>query len=294
MKKQINAFLSTLDRSGNTIRTYQNALKLFELSVGKNAPLTMDTYVHFLKSIKELSLSTKRVYRTAVTRFFVFHRAASYQDMKEVSDHYIQHSANSLPEFDEVAIERLIEYCGFLHGDLLSLRDKAFVYSCADSGLRISEACQLRRGQVKWDEGYALVVGKGSKKAKIRFSKRATQALKAYLSKRDKVIASNILMADQPLFARHDKMASKNLVGVSKTGTGMREAIKCRMEEAGIPRATIRIHDFRHYFTTLYYRSTKDIMKTMELARHSSITTTQRYAHVGSDDVSYDKVFNKS
>lgn len=293
MRSQINEFLSTLDRRGNTIRTYRNALMLFERSVGKNAPLTMENYVHFLKSIKELGLSTKRVYKTAITRFYVFHRAASSQDMKEVSDHYIQHGSNSLPEFDEKAIERLIEYCGFLHGDLISLRDKAFVYMCADSGFRIFEACQLKRGQIKWDEGYALITGKGNKKAKIRFSKRAIQALKAYLSKRDKIIETNTLMADQPLFARHDKMASKKLRGVSPSGTGMREAIKCRMEEAGIPRNAIRIHDFRHYFTTLYYRSTKDIMKTKERARHSSILTTQRYAHVEDEDKSYDDVFNK-
>lgn len=292
MKKQIESFLSTLDRSPNTLRTYKNALRLFERHVDKNAELTLDNYVSYLQSIKDLTPSTKHVYKTAITRFYAFHRAATTQDMKEVADHYIKRVPGGLPEFNEEAIERLIKYCGTLRGNLLALRDKAFVYTCADSGFRIFEACQLKRGQIKWDEGHALIVGKGSKKAKIRFSKRSLAALRAYLSLRDKTLQSNVLMSDQPLFARHDKSASKKLRGVSKSGSGMREAIKCRMEEAGIPRDSIRIHDFRHYFTTVFYRATKDILKTKEMARHSSIVTTQRYAHLAEDDTDYNNIFN--
>ena len=292
LAKKSTAFLSTLDRSSNTIRTYRNALIAFGRCVGKDADLTEDNYVKFLKSIKELSSSTKHVYKTAITRFYIFNHAALAQDLKEISDHYIKRVKDDLPEFDEQAIQTLVEYCGKLQGDLLSLRDKAFVYVCVDSGFRISEVSQLKRGQVKWDEECAIITGKGDKKAKVRFSRRAILALKAYLSKRDKLVESGVLMVDQPLFARHDKMASKKLRGVSRSGTGMREAIKSRMEEAGIPRESIRIHDFRHYFTTLYYRKTKDILRTKERARHSSIITTQRYAHISEDDQEYDKIFN--
>lgn len=294
MKKQIDEFLQTLDRSSNTVRTYRNALILFERHAGKHGSLSLDNYVSFLKSIKDLSPSTKHVYKTALTRFYIFHRAATLQDMREISDHYIKRVPNTLPEFDEAAIRKLIDYCAKLRGDLLALRDKAFVYTCADGGFRISEACQLRRGQIKWEEKYAVIVGKGAKKAKVRFSDRSIAALRAYLALRDKTLQSNQLMADQPLFARHDKMASKKLRGVSKSGSGMREAIKCRMEEAGIPRAQIRLHDFRHYFTTLYYRASKDILKTRNQARHSSVVTTQRYAHLAEDDGTYDKIFNIS
>ena len=40
----------------------------------------------------------------------------------------------------------------------------------ADTGLRVHEACKLQRGQVDWNEGRAVIVGKGNKQAVVRFS----------------------------------------------------------------------------------------------------------------------------
>jgi site-specific recombinase XerD len=74
----------------------------------------------------------------------------------------------------------------------------------------------------------------------------------------------------------------------------MCKSIKSRIEEAGIERNSVRIHDFRHYFVTMAYLAKKDLKLTQELARHESISTTYRYAHFGTEvDTAYNEIFNK-
>ncbi|HSM70313.1 MAG TPA: tyrosine-type recombinase/integrase [Anaerolineales bacterium] len=77
------------------------------------------------------------------------------------------------------------------------------------------------------------------------------------------------------------------------TAGGMWKAIKLRIEEAGVERNAVRIHDFRHYFVTMTYLAKGNLKLSQELARHESINTTNRYAHFGSEvDAAYDEIFN--
>jgi integrase/recombinase XerD len=99
-------------------------------------------------------------------------------------------------------------------------------------------------------------------------------------------------LGSQPLFARHDIRASKRIRPI--TPGGMWKAIKSRIEEAGIERNAVRIHDLRHYFVTMTYLAKQDLKLSQVLARHESIATTNRYAHFASEaDVAYDEIFNK-
>jgi site-specific recombinase XerD len=94
------------------------------------------------------------------------------------------------------------------------------------------------------------------------------------------------------LFARHDIRASKTIRPI--TAGGMWKAIKERMEESGLERNTVRLHDFRHYFVTMTYLAKRDLKLSQILARHESISTTNRYAHFGSEaDEAYDEIFNE-
>jgi site-specific recombinase XerD len=163
----------------------------------------------------------------------------------------------------------------------------------ADTGLRISEACALRRGDIDWNEGQAIIIGKGDKQAPVRFSNRSMRAMQDYLAARSELDgASGKPLTSLPIFVRHDKGAGKKVKPV-KTG-GMWYAIKGRMREAGEDPKSIRIHDFRHYFVTMVQLAGGDIRITQELARHASIATTSRYAHIGGKaDELYNQVFNE-
>ncbi|HET9910810.1 MAG TPA: tyrosine-type recombinase/integrase [Anaerolineales bacterium] len=301
MKTEINRFLDTLDRSPKTIFAYRHALSQFVRTVGEGAELNTDTYIKFLISLKQKSPSTQRVYRTAVRKFYAFCKTGNWAELEEATQHYTRKPGKRIVNFNREAVEKVIAYCDSLNSGssdsigakLETMRDRAFVLTLVDTGLRISEACSLKRGDIDWLEQRAIIIGKGDKQAVVRFSNRSIQALKDYLHARSGVDPnSRIPLASQPLFARHDIRASKKIRPI--TPGGMWKAIKDRMTEAGVDRHMVRIHDFRHYFVTMTYLAKGNLKLSQELARHESIATTNRYAHFGSEtDAAYDEIFNK-
>jgi len=301
METKIKAFLETLDRSPRTIFAYRNALNQFVGVVGEDVDLNLSTYTKFLISIKSKSPATKRVYTTAVRKFYAFHKAWSPDELKEATEHYTRTQGKRIVNFNREAVEKVITYCASLNGEnssspretLEALRDRAFVLTLADTGLRISEACALKRGDIDWLEQRSIIIGKGDKQAVVYYSNRCIEALKAYLHARSNVEPnSRTPLGSQPLFARHDIRASKKIRPI--TAGGMWKAIKARIEEAGMERNAIRLHDFRHYFVTMTYLAKGDLKMSQVLARHESIATTNRYAHFNTEAAkAYDEIFNK-
>jgi integrase/recombinase XerC len=285
-------FLDTLNRSPKTISAYRNGLVQFVKVVGKDAQLDTPTYVKFLVSLRHKAPATQNLYRTAVLKFYAFCKAGNWAELNEATQHYTRKAGRRIVNFNREAIEQVINYCDLLHGDLFALRDRAFVLTLADTGLRISEACSLKRSDIDWQEGRAIIIGKGDKQAVVRFSNRAIRALKEYLHERSRVDPnSRTPLGSEPLFARHDITASKTIKPI-RAG-GMWKAIKDRMTEAGVDRRMVRIHDFRHYFVTMTYLAKGNLKLSQELARHESISTTNRYAHFGEEaDAAYDEIFN--
>jgi integrase/recombinase XerC len=161
--------------------------------------------------------------------------------------------------------------------------------------LRVHEACELRRGDIDWNEGRATVIGKGNREAVVRFSARALAALKDYLAARAKLDgASGRALTALPLFARHDKGAGKKTKPIT-TATG-RNIVTQRVGEALGTDAvgSITPHSFRHYFVTTVLRASGNLKLAQELARHKNIAITQRYAHLNDDelDQGYWEIFN--
>jgi len=293
MKTEINHFLETLDRSPRTIFAYRNALEQFLKVVGEDAEMNIESYTAFLKAIKLKSPSTKGIYTTAVRQLYAFCKAGNSDELKEATKHYTRNQGKRIVNFNREAVEKVIEFCSGLSGGLEDLRDRAFVLTLVDTGLRISEACALKRSDIDWLEGRAIIIGKGDKQAVVRFSNRSIDALKAYLHARASVEPnSRTPLGSQPIFARHDIRASKKIRPI--TAGGMWKAIKSRIEEADVERSAVRIHDFRHYFVTMTFLAKGNLKLSQELARHESISTTNRYAHFGGEaDIAYDEIFNR-
>jgi integrase len=272
-------------------------MKHFVRIVGEDAPLTAEACADFLRGLKDHSPSTQATYKTAVFGLYSYFAESggnvNLLALKSAGRRYVKKKGQRLPQFDREAIEKTLYYAQRLRGGLPELRDRAFILTLADSGLRISEACALRRGEIDWNEGRALVIGKGDKQAVVRFSSRAMRALKDYLALRSTLDgASGRPLPSLPLFARHDKKAGKRVLKISSNG--MWYAIKERVKEAGVSPDALRVHDFRHYFVTMIYLATGDLKAAQELARHSDSKTTSLYAHLGGKiDEIYDDVFNK-
>ncbi len=301
MLEQINHFLGTLDLSKNTLDAYRYGLQRFVSIVGEDAPLNAETFETFLSEIKDYSPSTKQIWRSAVLGLYTFCKSGDLAEIQGIIRHYSRRQPKRIVNFNREAVEQVIEYCSRLSGDLPALRDRAFVLTLADTGLRISEACALKRGDIDWLEARAIIIGKGDKQAVIRFSERAIQSLREYHVACASIEPNTRMpLKSQPVFCRHDIRSSKKIKPISASGMWTaikgdpKQGIKGRIEEAGVDRSLVRVHDFRHYFVTITYLAKRDIKLSQELARHSSIDTTNRYTHFGGEaDVAYDEIFNK-
>jgi integrase len=144
----------------------------------------------------------------------------------------------------------------------------------------------LRRGDIDWNEGKAIIIGKGNKEAVIRFSKRTLRALREYLSVRSVLDGSaGKPLASLPLFSRHDRGAGNKVKPITPT-TG-RNIISewYKKLNVGDSAGVITPHSFRHYFVTKILQNSGNLKLAQELARHQNIAITQRYAHLANDEL---------
>lgn len=307
----INKYLDSvrLSRSSNTARTYTNAMQSFLASwIRKgNDPaeievssLSEDFIADFAADLKSYSPNTEQLYLTAATGFYEFLAAdnlavINLPRMRMLIKRRSRRVGQRLPQFPKADIKTVLNYAQSM-GQIPSenkrqrlqlLRDRAFILTLADTGLRVHEACNLRRGDVDWQEGKAVIIGKGNQEAIVRFSTRAMNALRDYLNTRaENDGAFGKALTSLPIFARHDLGAGKRIEPISTT-TG-RNIINQRVREALGDNAagTITPHSFRHYFVTeILQGSGGNIKLAQKLARHKNIQITQRYAHLSDDEL---------
>ncbi len=315
----IASYLETvkLARSRNTHDTYRYALLAFQTMLARRGlkltsasqELPEDSIAWFATYLKDQSPATEHLYLQAVSSFFKFLAAERLADMNLPRAQLLRRqrgrrSGVRLPQFPASEIERVLDFVSspeYLQVDseednLRALRDRAFLLTLADTGLRVHEACKLRRGEIDWLEGRAIVIGKGDKQAVVRFSTRARSALQSYLKARAPLDgATGKPLASLPLFARHDKGAGRKVKSIT-TNTG-RNIVAERVHEAlgEAASGTITPHSFRHYFVTTVLRATGNLKLAQELARHASVQVTQRYAHLADDELDrgYVEVFER-
>jgi len=322
IQESIQQFLENvaLSRSANTARTYKNALNAFSQALEENhldprndpiSKLEEDSVIWFAAYLKNYSPTTERLYLTAVNGFFEFLAAERLLDpnlprVRMLIRQRARRVGQRLPQFPKSDIENVLDYANNLasrHAEdemekLRYLRDRAFLITLANTGMRVHEACGLRRGDIDWNEGKAVIIGKGDQQAVVRFSKQTMRVLEDYLrARQEKDGGSGRSLTSLPLFARHDKGAGKKIKPITTT-TG-RNIVADSVAAALGPDAkgTITPHSFRHYFvTTVLQGSGGNLKLAQELARHKNISVTQRYAHLTDDELDrgYYEIFEKS
>ena len=311
VSQAINKYLDNISmvRSQNTARSYGNALRLFEILLNKRDLVTefkmvrdlpVDAIAWFAMDLKKYAPATESLYLTAVAGFYDYLAAENLADpnlpkLRMLIRQRSRRYGPRLPQFPRSQIEDVLNYAATLATlpykneaeGLRNLRDRAFLLTLADTGLRVHEACGLRRGDIDWNEGKAMIIGKGDRQDVVRFSNRCMKAIRDYLKRRAAIDgASGRPLSSLPLFSRHDRGAGKKIKPIT-TGTG-RNIVSQRVKEALGSQTVGQItpHSFRHYFvTTVLHGSGGKLKLAQELARHKNIAVTQRYAHLSDDEL---------
>ena len=204
--KTIEMFLENigLSRSENTEKTYRNAMNAFVDFITEKGiepdnaidALNEKIFGDYAKYLKAYSPSTESLYINVAKNYFEFLAAEEIKTFnlfqtKLLIKNRTRKPGIRLPQFPEHDIDKVLDYalnqipllpCETENDLLINLRDSAFLVTLADTGLRIHEACNLRRGGIDWFSGKAVIIGKGNKEAVIRFSDRSIALLKKYIN----------------------------------------------------------------------------------------------------------------
>ncbi len=305
-------------KSANTSAAYTQALRAFGQTllardidpetVGVTS-LMPDWLEWYLVDLENLSVATERLYVSAARSFYKFCAAQEHAAVNLARVEFIlgtrRRQGRRLPVFPEEGVAKLLDLLEALVGadtqpepeggyvnNVLLLRDTALLITLADTGLRVSEACSLRYGDVNWEQRRAVIIGKGDKQAIVRFSARAVEAIQRYMHARREQAGTRGRVSAWPLFARHDRAAGRRVLALSPRSVQKivdRYATLALGQDAS---GTITPHTFRHYFVTRIARR-HGVLLAQHLARHESVSTTERYAHLADEELdnAYDEVF---
>ncbi len=306
----ISSYLETvkLARSEKTWLAYTTAMKNLTITLKDHGidvenemtlNLSVEVITWFANDLKQYAATSEQLYITALKGFLEYLVAEELAEInlskvKLLIRQRTRKPGKRLPQFPASDIQTMLEYLEKeeiqptkdQNEYLRAMRDKAFLLTLADTGLRVHEACALKRGDLDWNEGKALVIGKGNRQDVVRFSRRTQKAIKDYIQARSLIDGkSGKPLTALPLFARHDKGAGAKVKTITPT-TGRNIVAEKVMEILGTEAAgKITPHSFRHFFVTRVLSATNNLKLAQSLARHKNIAVTQRYAHLSDDEL---------
>ena len=146
----------------------------------------------------------------------------------------------------------------------LGLRDRALLELFYSSGLRLSELCGLRWGDLDLESGLVTVLGKGSKQRTVPVGSHACKALREWRAAR----AGGDNKA--PVFPGRNGPITPRAVQLRLRQLAQRQGLFKRVHP----------HLLRHSFASHVLESSGDLRGVQELLGHADIATTQIYTHL--------------
>jgi integrase/recombinase XerD len=260
--------------SDNTLQAYRRDIQKLALFAGKRKLGTdsagRSDIVDFLGTLYRQGLDSRSVARHLVTirHFFRFALTEGLITADPAENIESPKFRQSLPDFLSVEeVDRLLRQPDT--STTAGLRDKAMIELMYSTGLRVSELCNLRVGDVQMDPGCLRCIGKGNKERLVPIGRGALKVLEEYLRKaRPKLAADRVspnVFLNQKAH-RISRMAFWKILSDYGRKAGLRKSLTPHM--------------LRHSFATHLLDRGADLRSVQIMLGHSDISTTQIYTHV--------------
>lgn len=274
--KRYLSHLETTNASVYTIKNYGTDIGQFfdycaEQGVNTLDGLSRDVVRAYLAELTEIGYArasiARRVFELRALGDYLLHQRL-WQDnlFRRV---YAPRLPQRLPHY--LTLEEMDRLLSVPDGeDPQGLRDRAILETLYASGMRVSELAGLNLHDVEYRTGEIRVIGKGDKERVVLIGRPALRALQAYLSHGRPVLQGE-RPSPQALFL--------NRLGGRLSVRSISEIVRRSGVAAGIAQ-TVTPHLLRHTFATHLLDGGADLRVVQELLGHSSLATTQIYAHV--------------
>jgi integrase/recombinase XerD len=160
------------------------------------------------------------------------------------------------------------------------IRDSAMIHVMYASGLRVSELCSLKLGDLDRKVGTVSPLGKGGKRRIVPVGQVALERVDAYVE----------LVRAHAKGATVDPHVFLSPRGKRFTRQGLWKLLKAYARGVGIKTPTSP-HKLRHSFATHLLRGGADLRAVQAMLGHADLGTTEIYTRVAQDHVrtAYDK-----
>ena len=149
-------------------------------------------------------------------------------------------------------------------------RNKAIIEVMYGSGLRVSEAVEMKISNVFFRDEFLKITGKGNKQRLIPLGSSAARELKIYLDHHRVLIPLQKGFEDHVFLNRRGKKLSRVMIfNIVKESSRMAKISK-----------SISPHTLRHSFATHLVEGGADLRAVQDMLGHESITTTEIYTHL--------------
>jgi integrase/recombinase XerD len=178
----------------------------------------------------------------------------------------------ALPSFSKDDIRK---FCDWKPRTIFEHRLQVLILLMADTGVRVTEACNLKWSDIDLQNLLIVVMGKGRKSRTIPFS----PALRKYL------------VRFEQRQQKHRLLALTGFVFCTRTGNTLGSRTVNRdlhmlCEKLSIAQPKRIVHALRHSYALGALRAGASTMHVMRMLGHSSVQQTQRYCQLLTEDLS--------
>ncbi len=257
----------------NSLEAYERDLARLQAWAAKNdfelLNLTRQDLREWLMDLgrTKLSENSKRRLISAMRGFYKFLMIDGHVKNNPAEDLVAPQKGVYLPRFlNRSEIETLLATPDT--STEIGLRDRAILELMYASGLRVSEAANVRINDIDLDGGILTTTGKGSKTRRVPVGSSAIEWVKSYLAVRRK--KENIEIDNMFVNAAGSPI-DRQVIYLSIT----EYAAKCGLQG-------VSPHTLRHSFATHLVQNNADIRSVQQMLGHADISTTQIYTHITS------------
>ncbi len=157
----------------------------------------------------------------------------------------------------------------------LAKRNRCMIEVLYGCGLRVSELTELQISNINFKENYLKIQGKGDKVRFVPLADYTADFIKNYI---------NNIRSKQKINPKHSDILFLNSRGAQISRQMVFLVIKEIVRKTGIQK-NISPHTFRHSFATHLLQNGADLRFIQEMLGHSSITTTEIYTHLNTEEL---------
>jgi integrase/recombinase XerC len=284
LEKGISKFLDSLrgerHASSHTLRAYGNELRRFAQYVGPGLDWKDVDHVlirGFLSDLHAQGLSKVSVARALAALRSLFKWLARegvvrQNPAKLVATPRLPKKLPRVPTLEEM--NAVLDH-GMPDHAAFPERDRAILELLYGCGLRNSELVGIELSDIEEANGVILVRGKGKKQRYVPLEGAAAEALRAYRTARQQLLAE-LHLSTRRLFI--------NRRGGALTTRSVARIVKQIAVAKGLP-PDVHPHTLRHAFGTHMLSEGADLRAIQELLGHERLSTTQKYTQLSMTQV---------